>query len=148
MNDSIITELLTAMRNITKLQNKQNKLIGSEYGLTAIDVSILLFLNNNPTKDSASDIVELRRISKGNVSMSIDNLIRKGFIETLPDPSDKRRKHLRLLDRSRTVIDRASDMYKELSSDIFQLDDEALIETMHKIIAAGKKAGMLLGEMK
>ena len=147
MNDSMITEFLTAMRNITKLQNKQYKIIGSDYGLTAIDVSILFFLNNNPIKDSASDIVELRKISKGNASMSIDSLIRNGFLEVLPDVADKRRKHLRLLDKSKPVIERTFQMYKSFS-DIFQFDDETFREMAKKIITAGDKAGKILGDIQ
>lgn len=147
MNDSIITDFLTAMRNITKLQNRQYKMIGSGYGLTAIDVSILFFLNNNPTKDSASDIVELRKISKGNVSMSIDALIKNGFLEALPDVADKRRKHLKLLDKSYPVIEETFQMYKSFS-DIFQFDDETFREIANKIITAGEKAGKILGEIQ
>lgn len=145
MNDSIITEFLTAMRDITRLQTRQYRSIGNDYGITAVDVSILLFLHNNPTKDSASDIVELRRIPKGNVSMSIDNLSSKGFIEVYPDTSDKRRKHIRLTEESSPVIERTLQMYRSFS-DIFQFEDDAFMETMRKIINAGAKAAEILGD--
>lgn len=146
MDRAFITSFLTAMSNIVKLQNAEYKRIGAEYGLTAIDVSIIVFLENNPTKQSASDIVELKHLAKGNVSKSIETLSKKGFIKIIPDISDKRRKNLILLEPSREIIEKAFAMY-ESYEDIFGINNEMFMKSVENIIKAGEKARNALGEI-
>ena len=54
------------------------KAICEEYRLTLIEATIISFLHNNPAKNTAADIVELRMLSKGNVSQAVESLIQKG----------------------------------------------------------------------
>ena len=54
------------------------------------------FLKNNPQKDTAADIVELRMLSKAAVSKGADALIQKGMLEREADPTDRRKIHLKL----------------------------------------------------
>lgn len=143
MNKSNITTFLTAMKSIVRLQTSEYKSIGAEYGLTAIDVSILVFLSNNPTKKRASDIVDLKGLSKGNVSASIENLSKKGFIKILPDLNDKRYKNLELTDSSKKIIDEVFCMY-ESYEDIFNFENEYIIKAAEYIISAGERARNVL----
>lgn len=143
MNKPCITTFLTAMKSIVRLQTSEYKRIGAEYGLTAIDVSILVFLSNNPTKKRAADIVDLKGLSKGNVSMSIDNLSRKGFLRILPDINDKRYKNLELTDSSKKITDEVFAMY-ESYDDIFSFDNEYIVKAAECIINAGERARSVL----
>ena len=68
-----------------------------KWNLTKNELDVLLFLHNNPEFDRAVDIVNNRGLSKSHVSLSISNLERRGFLERMDDPDDRRTVHLRLL---------------------------------------------------
>lgn len=60
------TDFLTNIRRIIKLHESMLKGICETYRLSLIEATIISFLYNNPGKDTAADIVELRMLSKGN----------------------------------------------------------------------------------
>ena len=64
------TEFLMNIRSIIKLHESMLREICGEYQLALIEATIISFLHNNPGKDTAADIVELRMLSKGNVSQA------------------------------------------------------------------------------
>ena len=70
------TEFLMNIRSIIKLHESMLREICGEYQLALIEATIISFLHNNPGKDTAADIVELRMLSKGNVSQAVESLIR------------------------------------------------------------------------
>ncbi len=74
-----------------------------KWNLTRNELDVLLFLANNPDFDRAVDIVNNRGMSKSHVSLSITNLERRGFLERLDDPDDRRTVHLRLLPLSEEI---------------------------------------------
>ena len=73
------------------------KEICRRHKLTLIETTIISFLYNNPGRDTAADIVELRMLSKGNVSQAVELLIQKSLLKRIPDENDRRRIHLELL---------------------------------------------------
>ena len=62
-----ITELLMGFRSLLRLYDKMLKKVCREYDLSVIEADVVSFLQNNPGKDTAVDIVELRMLSKGAV---------------------------------------------------------------------------------
>ena len=52
-----------------------------ELKLTQTAFDILLFLANNPGHDTASDIVELRRIKANLVSVNVNRLVEEGYLD-------------------------------------------------------------------
>lgn len=94
MNKS--TEIWMGLRSLLRLYDKMLKKVCMEHDLTVIEADIISFLQNNPGKDTAADIVELRMLSKGAVSKGVDALIRKDLLERIPDQEDRRKIHLRL----------------------------------------------------
>ena len=85
------TSILMGVRSMMKLYESMLKEVCEEYQLAQIEVTIISFLYNNPGKDTAGDIAELRMLSKGNVSQAVENLIQKSLIQRIPDESDRRR---------------------------------------------------------
>ena len=77
--------------------------ICKKWDLTRNELDVLLFLANNPDFDRAVDIVNNRGMSKSHVSLSITNLERKGLLERLDDPDDRRTVHLRLLPQAEQI---------------------------------------------
>ena len=55
-----ITEILYSVKNITDLYYNLSVEVANECGITKPEADILAFLNNNPSCDTAKDIVKLR----------------------------------------------------------------------------------------
>ncbi|NBK93320.1 MarR family transcriptional regulator [bacterium 1XD21-13] len=60
------------------------------YGFQMIDVHILLFLKNNPSLNTARDIVISRGLSKSNVSNALEKLRGRGMIRLGEDTESRR----------------------------------------------------------
>lgn len=65
-----------------------------ELKLTQTAFDILLFLANNPGHDTASDIVELRRIKANLVSVNVNRLVEEGYLRRESIPGDRRKTRL------------------------------------------------------
>lgn len=92
-------------RRVSKLHEHVMKRICETYELSLLEGTVLCFLYNNPDKDTATDIVELRMLSKGNVSQAVDNLCSRQFLKRTPDATNRRKIHLSLLPAAQPVID-------------------------------------------
>ena len=64
--------LLANIRRMIKLYDSMLKPVCSRYGLVPIEATIISFLFNHPGRDTAADIVELRMLSKSNVSQAVE----------------------------------------------------------------------------
>ena len=56
---------------------------------TAFD--ILMFLANNPGYQTASDVVEVRKLKANLVSVNVDRLVQEGYLVREADPADRRK---------------------------------------------------------
>ena len=112
------TNFLTNFRRTIKLYDTMLKEICGAYHLTMIEANIISFLYNNPGKDTAGDIVELRMLSKGNVSTAVEALIQKHLIERKQDKTDRRRIHLYLLPAAEPITNRISEIREQFSEEI------------------------------
>ena len=88
--------LLSNIRRIIKLYDNMLKPVCDRYSLVPIEATIISFLFNNPGRDTAADIVELRMLAKSNVSQAVENLIQKSLLQRRQDTEDRRRIHLSL----------------------------------------------------
>ncbi|HQO56733.1 MAG TPA: helix-turn-helix domain-containing protein [Clostridia bacterium] len=89
-----------------KLYEKQMEPICREYGLTAMELNILLFLANNPEYDTAKEIVERRYLTKSHVSISIRSLEERHLLRKESRNGDHRTTHLVLQPESNEIISR------------------------------------------
>ena len=112
------TNFLTNFRRTIKLYDTMLKEICGAYHLTMIEANIISCLYNNPGKDTAGDIVELRMLSKGNVSTAVEALIQKHLIEREQDKTDRRRIHLYLLPAAEPITNRISEIREQFSEEI------------------------------
>lgn len=118
------TELFMGLRSLFRLYDRMLKKVCTEHELTVIEADIISFLQNNPGKDMAADIVELRMLSKGAVSKAVESLIQKSLLERLPDQEDRRKIHLKLLPGAEPVTESI---------------DEVRTEFLHTILAGFTK---------
>lgn len=75
---------------ITKKYTSLFEPLLKKYGLSQAEVDVLAFLHNNPEYNHAQDIVDVRGISKGHVSMAVEKLVHKGYLDRQPDPHNRR----------------------------------------------------------
>lgn len=76
-----------------------------KYGITHTELDILLFLNNNPQLDTATDIVEKHRITKSSVSTAARVLQERGFITGNFMDGNHRSIHLKVCEAAKKIID-------------------------------------------
>ena len=81
---------------------------------TAFD--ILLFLANNPEHDTASDIVELRKIKANLVSVNVNRLVEEGYLRRESVPGDRRKTRLLCTDKAQPIIDRGRTLQTQFAA--------------------------------
>ena len=106
-------ELWTGLGSLIRLYDKMLKKVCTEHELSLVEADVISFLRNNPGKDTAVDIVELRGLSKGAVSKAVESLIRKSFLERIPDTEDRRRIHLKLKPEAEPVTEMIDEVKEE-----------------------------------
>lgn len=84
-------------RKVIKLYNQILETVCHSYQLSKTEVSIINFLQHNPEKDTAADVVAMCMLAKSQVSGAVESLIQKGLLQRQQDTIDRRRIHLFLL---------------------------------------------------
>lgn len=112
----------------------------SFYNMTTAEISVLIYLLNNPDRNSTShDIVRVRGFSKALVSKSVNLLVEKDLIETKPNPDDKRSLILKISDENSDIIQNIKKHNNEFKTMVLKnIDDESLefyLETSNKMLS-------------
>ncbi len=127
-----MTELLQNIRRLMKFYDNMLKSVSEKYGLSTIETTIISFLYNNPQKDTAADIVELRMLSKGNVSLAVESLIQKSLLTRQQDKTDRRKIHLSLTKNSETITKDITEIKKYYQKVIFDGFTEEELKLFHQ----------------
>ncbi len=114
-----IPDFLANLRRVIKLHESMLKQICETHALTLTEATVISFLHNNPGKDTAGDIVELRMLSKGNVSQAVEGLIQKSLLQRVPDTADRRKIHLLLLPAARPITDEIDRCRGQFCGEVF-----------------------------
>ncbi len=114
-----ITQFLTSIQQINQLHESMLKEICRTYHLTLIEAKVISFLHNNPGKDTAADIVELRNLPKGNVSQAVQSLFQKSLLVRAQDGLDRRRIHLSLTPAAEPIVQSMDALFSDLRDTIF-----------------------------
>lgn len=113
------TDFLTNIRRIIKLHESMLKGICETYRLSLIEATIISFLYNNPGKDTAADIVELRMLSKGNVSQAVESLMQKSLLQRRQDTEDRRKIHLSLTQAAQPITASLKEIFQQFHEELF-----------------------------
>lgn len=127
------TEWLVHFRHIIKCQDALIKELCDKFLLTRIEGTIITFLHNHPGRDTAGDIVELRMLSKGNVSKAVEALIQKGLIHREQDEKDRRKIHLSLLPAAEPMILALEEKQREFGNALFDGFSEEEMRLFHEM---------------
>ena len=93
--------------------------VTERFSLTAAEADILLFLANNPGRDTAAQIAKTRKIAKSHVSLAVKGLTERGFIESYYEAGNKKSAHLRLLPPSREAVEAGRAMQEKFAALLF-----------------------------
>lgn len=125
-------ENISAMK---KLHDEKISPVAKKYGLSNIEVMVLLFLADNPDFDTASDMVDKKHIAKSHVSMAVGKLESAGFITGEYADNDRRSVHLKLNPSAYEVIKEGERARKECVDVIFKGFSKEEIDCLNGYIA-------------
>ena len=83
------------------------------HGLTYMEFTILMFLANNPQRDTAAQIAKIRQLSKSHVSLSLKGLQAKGLVTGHYFPGNQKTLHLRLTEAAEPVVAQGAEAQKK-----------------------------------
>ena len=64
--------------------------LAQEWSLSRTEAEVMFLLSCDKTLDTARDICETQLLKKSAVSRAAEGLVRRGWLEALPDPRDRR----------------------------------------------------------
>lgn len=115
----------TIYRYLMKKYDERFIELCKEYKITQSEIDILLFFYNNPQYNYAWELTEVRGISKAQVSISVDKLVKKGYIKRDADPNNRRCNILLLTDESMELVNKGLDIQKTFNKQMYEgLSDE------------------------
>lgn len=103
-----------------------------KHAVTRMELDILLFLANNPLFDTASDIVEIRYLSKSQVSTAIKTLEKRKLIEKKYMDGNRKTAHLRIREKAFGIVSDGKAAQEKFIRIMFQGISEEEIEGMKK----------------
>lgn len=119
-----------------------------KHELTYTELTVLLFLANNPALDTASDIVKCRNIAKSHVSISVRSLEERGFLTKEFQNGNRRSFHLRLTELASPIIMDGKEAQERFREILFQGVSEserntviAVLQKMDRNVEAYAKEG-------
>lgn len=77
----------------------------TRHDLTRMELDILLFLANNPRFDTATDIIEIRYLSKSQVSASVKSLEKSGYLRKSYMDDNRKTAHLAICEAAFSIIE-------------------------------------------
>lgn len=130
------TTFLTMSRYSRKVYEQLESAACSDYGLTLMEMDILLFLANNPEYVTAQDIVEYRMLAKSHVSISVDRLLKRGFL--IKASAQKRNIPLALTPEGMKAVEAGRKMqalFQEILIDGFDEEEAAQLQDFQRRIS-------------
>ena len=85
-----------------------------------MELDILLFLANNPQFTTASEIVEIRHLTKSHVSLAVNTLVEKGCLTKRKSAHNRKTIHLELCPAANNMIRDGQDAQKFFGSVLFR----------------------------
>ncbi len=131
MDDEI--ELLLMGQHFKKFQEAAYSNLVGEYGLTLLDIRVLLFLEKHGAENTAKDIVKIHCFTKSNVSKSIESLLERGYLQKEYDAQDRRRIHLQIQPAAEPIIQRAKKEHEEMLRTVFQGIEKSEMEVIRQV---------------
>lgn len=130
MNNAFWDDLLVSK----KLYSKMMDPVAEAYGLTRMELDILLFLANNPGFDTATDITARRGLTKSHVSSSVKKLSERGFLGRSFQEGNAKTIHLEIQDAAAGVVKEGKRQQIEFGKTILgEIEETELEQFQHTL---------------
>ena len=127
-------EFLSITNLFNKLYSGSINVVAAEFGMSKVEVDVLLFLHNNPQYDTARDIVEYRHIAKSYVSKAVELLVKRGALSIREDEKDRRISHLEVTKEAAVPLKKAQEAQVGVMEKIFRGITEEEKQMFEKIL--------------
>ena len=105
------------------------------YHLTRMELDVLLFLANNPYFDTATDIVEKRRLTKSHVSLAVNALVHKGYLSRIFRENNHKTVHLVLCGSASPIVSEGRNAQKAFAEILLKDFSEEDARLLHRLLA-------------
>ncbi len=129
--------------HVEKLYSELLKSVCGRFGLSAIEAKIIGALKFCPDAYTAGEIAAAKLLSKGNVSTAVDKLIRRGFLWSETDKTDRRRINLYLTPAAEPICAGIGDCLKLFDECVFAgftAEEKAVFNALKERMAANARA--------
>ena len=97
------------------VQDHTARLLGTEFpGLRPAQMAIFQHIDHPPAGSRLTELAAAAQMTKQSMQELVDTLERDGFVERIPDPTDRRAKLIRLTARGWAVHERAAEVVRGL----------------------------------
>ena len=111
---------LEVMQDMQKNYARQLEPVCRQWKVTGNELTVLLFLSNNPGYDRAADLVERRGMTNSHVSLSVGTLEHRGLLHRRREDRDRRQMHLELTEAGWEIARCGQAAQKQFFSAAFQ----------------------------
>lgn len=125
---------LVHTRKVLQAYDRESKQICAETGLSKTAFDILMFLANNPSFNTAKDIVKYRALKANHVSVNVDKLVQEGYLERYTDAKDRRKVILSCTPKTAPIIEKGREMKKAFSEKILAGIPKESLETLREVM--------------
>ena len=119
---------------ILKKYNSMFDDLSKEYKITQAEIDILAFLYNNPEYKYAQQLVDVRGISKAQVSIAIEKLVKKGLLIRKADSQNRRCNILLLTNKSDEIISKIRKIQNQFNGISKKEISEEEMEIFNKLL--------------
>lgn len=110
----------------------------SRFGLTRMELDVLLFLANNPTRDTAAEMIRTRGFSKSHVSASVKRLTQRGCLVGVTRSGNHKAIHLQLLPAAEEIVragqEAQQSFFRFLFQDVTQEEADVLAQVLARMV--------------
>jgi len=100
--------VLTYANHFKHLYRQIFQPLSEQYGMSQLEIDILLFLKNNPHNNTAKEISVMRGFAKSNVSKAVESLRIQGYLTSSPDSDNRKVRRLYLTGEMQDRVDALS----------------------------------------
>ena len=109
------------------------------FGLTRMELDVLLFLASNPTRDTAAEMIRTRGFSKSHASAAVKGLIQRGCLRGVTKSGNHKAIHLQLLPGAEEAVQAGQAAQEEFFRLLFQTispeERETLVRVLSRMVA-------------
>ncbi len=119
--------------------------LNQQHQLPPNGLDILLFLANNPGKDTARDICRCRQLKPGLVSIAVEKLVQAGYLQRQSVPGDRRKDRLVCTEAAAAIIEegrRQQEAFgRKLNEGLTQEDTDCILHCLNVVDQNLKQLG-------